>query len=581
MVNYTIANTASGSNITIDQWDGTGTARLVSNISITSSMSPPYNIGSTSGAVIFDGAGYKISIASDIVNFSGIFQSIHNTQTITIQNLLVQINSTSTTSLLGNASPLFYDNASSTYTCNINNCATIGPSSNSYIFYLNNDCGGIFGRTISDNLTLNISNCYSSACAYGTASGCILGAGNNLNPTITIENCYSTGEIYGFRTGGIAGTHFGSQTNNPCIIRNCYSTGAINGQYAGGIAGFSAADSNTTTGITILNCYVAGNTGNANAGMIIGYPTGKYLINKCYSKYAIDTSNTIGTGYFLGFYDTDLGSITNCGAGNGTWNSSIGSDLVNTGTNTTNIWDTGVTPYKLNAFESNPWLASTYTTYTSLAMFDASSFSYGDPHIKPLIGELYDLSIIGAYRHFDNCNKNNRLIINGLIAPGLYAHTHLNYIRKLYIQQNDKNIEIDMGFRGELMKIINNNGFDVKEYKLNMAPKIIRKCIKPKCKYFTFTNRDSEISDHNDNDGHYVPLVIRNCIEINISIDNDNEYTIILSNVNYNNRKPCAIELNFKYTNKFNDYFGACIKERDHNLFKLNSLYDISILANL
>lgn len=593
MVVYNIAQTADETHIAFSDWNGTGTALLTENIIIDYVGSESYithQIGEPSGTVIFDGQFCTIKVVPLVADtFLGLFTIKGNSHNVIIRNLIVIIDDSYNPLSSYGAGILDVYNTPipNTIRYTLLNCAVIGTPENNYRFTIYSGGGLVNGVTANSNVT--IKNCYTTGVidSSSVAAGGIIGySGSSFDSMILIDNCFTTGDINGDYCGGIAGRAFGFGTNNQCIIRNCYSTGAINGNYAGGIVGGEASYGVSTIstgdptygayaagpGIKLVNCYAAGTyNGSVNSGILIGDMAGNCTIENCFGLNAIDNTSTYGTGQFVGNHSGGNLSLTSNTAGNGSWTASIGSDLLNTGTNTTNIWDVSTNPFRLSVFENSPWQSSDYTSYNpDRITYSLAAGSFGDPHITPFSGTRYDLSIKGAYRHFDNCNIENRFIINGLIMPGLHKHYKLDYIRKIFIKHNTKTLEADMGFRGQLVKIINNNGFDIKEYSMPIIDNITRKCVKQKCKYFTLDYNDNS---HN-NDTHYVPAVIRNCIEINIDVENDNKYTIYLTNVSYENKSPCSIELKLKNPSIVG-YFGACVREEDNiDLLKIDSLYE-------
>lgn len=77
-------------------------------------------------------------------------------------------------------------------------------------------------------------------------------------------------------------------------------------------------------------------------------------------------------------------------------------------------------------------------------------------------------------------------------------------------------------------------------------------------------------------DGHFVPGKMRNKIQINILIPDDNLYKIILMNVKEDNTNPCVIIIDTLINNKdkIQNYSGAYVRKENLETIKLNSIND-------
>ena len=89
-----------------------------------------------------------------------------------------------------------------------------------------------------------------------------------------------------------------------------------------------------------------------------------------------------------------------------------------------------------------------------------SASAVGDPHRTTLTGEYYEFDYLGPFRLLECSINNKKLIINGQseIGPGRWDENQ--YIKKIYINYNGKDILVDTGFRGIPVNILNNNSID-------------------------------------------------------------------------------------------------------------------------
>jgi hypothetical protein len=208
-----------------------------------------------------------------------------------------------------------------------------------------------------------IHGCYTTVTATKTGGG-IVGYDAGLGDgSILIENCYSTGEIRN-SGGGIAGSYFGRYNTSSAIIRNCYSTGDIFSPNSGGICG-TGAGKDATNSYIIENCYSTGTLGDFTGGICGASGSSNGNVINCFSKYA--TTTGVGSKHFFGHGGT-IPSVTNCKAGNGTWNAVLGEELTSDA-----IWyddNSFSTGFGLKSFSTNIWdINLSYTSNTSLANF--------------------------------------------------------------------------------------------------------------------------------------------------------------------------------------------------------------------
>jgi hypothetical protein len=422
--------------------------------------------------------------------------------------------------------------------------------------------GGIVGRILlnasNDPFTLTVTGCYTTGRITGTGSGGIVGYvdSGNGNPSTIITHCFSTGEITGWGAGIIA-----SAQN--ATVQHCYSSGNVTGSNGAGIA------NSTSPSTTITNCYHSGTAVSGGASILT--TANGLTVTNCYSLNATAVSTA---GNFHN-YEFSNPTFTNCGVGSGSWGTPIVSGYLD---NTSSVWDTSSTPFRLAHFLSPPWDDSTYST----ADDDNIGFTGGDPHIIPFIGSKYHLDILGPFKHFDN-NHKNRLVINGYSDFGDHKHYKLTYVRKLFIWFMGKSVLIDMGFRAKKVKILENNGFsDFTIKDLPMGQNIKRLCQLRKCRCTTKDNNDTS---HNETEpptekSHYFHPLIRNEIKMQINVPDDNNYTITMRNVNYMNTHPCEITIVPKDLSKIKNYSGALIRECNVNDVKIDNIKTIETINN-
>lgn len=212
------------------------------------------------------------------------------------------------------------------------------------------------------------------------------------------------------------------------------------------------------------------------------------------------------------------------------------------------------------------------TTHSNNLTGDA----YGDPHIKTLHGEHYEFDYLGAFRMFEYLKNKNSIIINGLAETGPGRWKTKQYIRKIFIQNNDTNILLDMGFRGSPVKVLENNGIAYKEKTL---------LFDKQAKRYNFDNTMSTL-DLDEPITEDLPGLIRNQLDIILEIDNNTDKTttkkselsfITLQNVNEYNLQPCRLEI--KMSNLLIDAAKGCLIDRKYaTVSKLNKITDVTPL---
>ena len=220
---------------------------------------------------------------------------------------------------------------------------------------------------------------------------------------------------------------------------------------------------------------------------------------------------------------------------------------------------------------------STYTTSQWRTSTDhhLGGNAYGDPHIKTLRGEHYEFDYLGAFRMLEYSKNGNFMVINGLAETGPGRWKNKQYIRKLFIQNNNAKILLDMGFRGSPVKVLENNGITYKEKALTFDAE---------AKRYNFDNTlstldlDAPITEN-------LPGLVRNQIDIILDINNagENEFNneeltfLSLQNVNEFNLQPCRLEV--KMSNRLIDTAKGCLIDRKYApVSKLNKITDMTPL---
>jgi len=195
----------------------------------------------------------------------------------------------------------------------------------------------------------------------------------------------------------------------------------------------------------------------------------------------------------------------------------------------------------------------------------------GDPHIKTLNGEHYEFDYLGAFRMFEYLKNKNSIIINGLAETGPGRWKTKQYVRKIFIQNNDSNILLDMGFRGSPVKVLENNGIAYKEKTLSFDKQ---------AKRYNFDNTMSTL-DLDEPITENLPGLIRNQLDIILEIDNNTEKNelsfITLQNVNEYNLQPCRLEINMS-TKLIGPAKGCLIDRKYATVSKLNKITDVTPL---
>ena len=543
----------------LESWIGGDIGILTANITLTDDTAYPLSLANNS---TLDGNGYTITLMSG--NTNGIFSFFESGITATIKNLKVNADSISTFAS-GKGAIISQINQAST-NLTLRDCAVIGS------YNTGDQSGCIVGGTDSllTNNIITIDSCYSTGTMLGSESGGIMGYRAGSGGTIVISDCYSTGDITGGSAGGIAGGAFGITATGTPTINNCYSIGNVSGANAGGIAGRYAGEGGIA--FLIKNCYHSGSIVGDGAGSIAGRLSNSAgTISNCYSKNATDV--TIA-GRFVGSASTTTIS-SSCDVGSGTFSPTLGTDLLDNFDSYTDIWVSSggfTSGYGLTEFNQAPWdIDTSYTSNTSEAVFSAPGGG-GDPHIVTIHGEKYYLESGDWFNLFDNCNKDDRFVVNSSIKHMKYpTWDKMEYMNHIFIFYNNRNCVIDVGFRGDECKVISNNGnFTIKKHKLSLTDKATKFC--KECKFRTPWCKTGR--QHADITKHKLLDNVRNRIIVTVNTKN-NKYDIHIENVNRNNFNPSSVIMRMDKNNNIDEYDGAIIYQSNHDIPCLNHINNL------
>ena len=216
---------------------------------------------------------------------------------------------------------------------------------------------------------------------------------------------------------------------------------------------------------------------------------------------------------------------------------------------TYSIWRRNVNNGPTASFSNSNWEVVETNSNTAEASRLNASIS-GDPHVTTVYGITYKFDYLGAFRLYEDDN----IIINGLSERGDKNRWYSRqYIRKIFIQSKNKEILIDLGFRGSKAKVLENNGIEVTEEELEFSNEA--KVHSWDCrKEFAIYDLES-INEHRKN--HKILDPVRNKLNINIE-----GYKIIVENVNEFNLQPCRLffdRIDSNYTNAI-----GCVIDRKY-----------------
>ena len=185
---------------------------------------------------------------------------------------------------------------------------------------------------------------------------------------------------------------------------------------------------------------------------------------------------------------------------------------------------------------------------------DPSGNCVGDPHITSLTGQTYKFDYLGAFC-FLQCEIDGKtLIINGLseLGPGRWKKNQ--YVRKIFIKYGSKYILFNMGFRGEKVTVLEENGFLYNEEILKFHKDAFR---------YHLTNPNIKTKQYDEPITDDLPGFVRNQISCIIGKKHW-VLKIILSNVNEYNLQPCRLKI--VWSRKYFDIKRAkgCIVDITH-----------------
>ena len=219
--------------------------------------------------------------------------------------------------------------------------------------------------------------------------------------------------------------------------------------------------------------------------------------------------------------------------------------------------------YPSNSFSTSDWRTSTGLSFLT-------SSAAGDPHIKTLNEEFYEFDYLGAFRLLEDTIDGENLIINALSEPGPTRWEKNQYIRKLFIQKGEKHMLVDLGFRGEQVKVIEENGFEYTEEKLQFHKNAKRYSLTTNYKT---KSRKVPVSDT-------LPELIRN--QISFTIHDKHKSSLLsveLSNVNEFNLQPCRVNINLAKKDGCSKNAKGCLVSRFHaNASKLNDIKCLDLI---
>ena len=219
--------------------------------------------------------------------------------------------------------------------------------------------------------------------------------------------------------------------------------------------------------------------------------------------------------------------------------------------------------------QSTNWSATnSYWAFINESQFAAC----GDPHIKALDGLNYDFRYEGFMRYFE-CDD---LIINVECAKGEEKWENLEYFRKMYLNQNGKELILDLGFRGEPVSVIKNDGFDIIEKNLEILSNANRFC--GTCRGWKSCD-DTKCTRHMKKYGHNIAELIRNNISLSLKSKNNDKFIISAENVNKHNLQPCNLTMGIKSNSK--NIAGLAVSAEWVPFSILKSFNDINSIVDI
>ena len=418
--------TTINSMATFQAWDGTGTATITSDFTITANDASPPAITGT-----LNGGNYTITITLATVGTT--FSGLCTLSGGTIQHLAISVTQGTLITLKG---WLCGTSTSGTITYVK---MTVGTSN----ITQNTGCGGLCGSAAStltiskcyftgpvgyegggfiglSTGTVTISDSYTSVTSFSNGSGGFVGA-NSSNVTINTSISKGTGGLTTSSQSG-SGGFFGSGTKI-ASINNCYSLIDITSTGAGGTAvnvgGFFGNHANTAGAKTISNSYYLGTISNGTSrtsGTVAGGSTATALItysnfagnNAIYvAKNAADTTGT-ASGTNISNYTSATANTT---------------EPINSFSAT--FWDKSVTPPILITMKSAPY--SGYSRYNSTVTF------------TPCFLKGTKLRTLSGYELVENLKEGDKLVTTNFVTKEkgettitkISAHTTIGHDKNL------------------------------------------------------------------------------------------------------------------------------------------------------
>ena len=293
------------------------------------------------------------------------------------------------------------------------------------------------------------------------------------------------------------------------------------------------------------------------------------------TEYYMPNKDNTFCSRFLLWYGSDAGTIQDI-VGNSSYNSTtLTSYLTNgDGLYSRDAGDSLTVP--VTSYSHNDWVA-TSTTDTDVRNAHLTATGYGDPHVTTLTGQHYDFDYIGYMRYFDNNNPNNRLVINVQCEKSKYTRWKENsYYTKVFIKHNEKTMVLDLGFRGNPVKVLENNGFEYNEVQLPLDKEAKQYCAI--CPRWGRKQLD-RVELHKNTYNHEVLGAVRNGISIQIETE-QSTYDLKFQNVNKHNLQPARIFMKPNNINGMllNRYQGLVVDRKWAPYSMINSLDNIDVL---
>lgn len=264
--------------------------------------------------------------------------------------------------------------------------------------------------------------------------------------------------------------------------------------------------------------------------------------------------DTIGSDYVSSTWrtnanQTNVPSIPFSVQGASTADGLSGTGAVSTGSYTRKI--------EANLTQNIPTLTDNTGDWGVSVVSHLDASAAGDPHITTLKGECYKFVHIGPFRLLEDVIDGKPLIINGCSENGPARWSMNEYIKKFYIQYGHQSILIDNGFRGQEVTVLEDNGFEYTEEKIQFHKTAKRYSgglngVKP---YTTTDPNEPETED--------LPAYKRNQIAVQIK---NNEGIVIMNitfqNVNEFNLQPCRLGIQLGEVPLSDDAKGCIVSKK-------------------